>query len=387
MLRHSLGLLAGLLTAGSAMAGEVRVAEYGTTRDGAAVRAYTLVNDRGAGVTVLNYGGAITSIRVPDRLGQLGNVVMSYADLAGWEAVGHANAITGRYANRIRNGFTLDGVHHRLQQNPAGITLHGGPPAYAVRVWTVEPVRKRDGARLTLSLDSPDGDQGFPGRLKVLATYSLTNDNALRLDFTATTDRATVINLTNHIYFNLNGSSTAPVQAHRLKLEADRIAVKDPRGMPSGELKPTAGTSLALDRPIPLSQLVAAAADPAFAAPRSDAPAVTPGQVRNFDHSYTIRRGYNRLGRVAARLEDDASGRFMEMRTTETSVQVFIPAASRPGLLSDVGKPFQPGPAVALETQHLPDSPNQPAFPSTVLRPGQTFQSTTIFRFGVLSGP
>ena len=375
-----------VLSSGAAIAGEIRVAEYGTTKDGAQVRAYTLLNDRGASVTILNYGGAITSIRVPDRNGQMGNVVMSYADLAGWEAVGHANSITGRYANRIRKGFTVDGVHYPLQQNPAGITLHGGPPVYATRVWKVEPVGRKGQAVLTLSLDSPDGDQGFPGRLKVLATYRLTNDNSLRLDFKVTTDKTTVLNLTNHIYFNLAGASTAPVYSHRLKLEADRIAVKDSQGMPSGELKPVAGTDLALDGASPLGRLAAAAADPAFAAPRPDAQPLTPGQVRSFDHSYVFRPGVNRLGRVAARLEDEASGRVMEMSTTETSVQVFIPAGSRAGLLSDVGKPFQPGPAIALETQHLPDSPNQPGFPTTVLRPGQTFHSTTVFTFGVMKG-
>ncbi|OYU69966.1 MAG: galactose-1-epimerase [Alphaproteobacteria bacterium PA2] len=377
-------VLVGMLNSSVAAAGEVQVADFGITRDGAQVRAYTLLNDKGASATIMNYGGAITSIRVPDRRGQFGNVVMSYADLTGWETVGHANSITGRYANRIRKGFTLDGAYYPLQQNPAGITLHGGPPAYATRIWTAEPIRPKDGAALTLILDSPDGDQGFPGRLKVLATYRLTNDNALRLDFRATTDEPTVLNLTNHIYFNLSGASTTSVHDHRLRLEADRIAVKDGQGMLSGELKPVAGTALALDGSAPLGRLAAAAADPAFAAPRQDAQPLAPGQVRSFDHSYVFKPGVNRLDRISARLEDDASGRVMEMRTTETSVQVFIPAGSRPGLLSDSGKPFQPGPAVALETQHLPDSPNHPEFPSTVLRPGQIFHSTTVFRFGLL---
>jgi len=372
---------AALSCAAPAAAADVRVAPYGTTKDGRAVRAFTLVNDRGASATILDFGGAITAIRVPDRGGQLGNVVMSYADLAGWEAVGHANAITGRYANRIRKGFTLDGAFYPLQQNPAGITLHGGPPAYAVRIWSAAPIRRRDGAAVTLTLDSPDGDQGFPGALKLRVTYRLTNDNALRLDFAATTDKPTVLNLTNHVYFNLKGNSTTPVYDHRLTLQADRIAVKDAQGMPSGELKPTVGTPLDLGRPTPLGRLAAAAADPAFAAPRPDAAPQPAGQTRSFDHSYVFRPGYDRLDHIAARLEDDASGRILELRTTEPSIQVFIPGGSRAGLLSDAGKPFSPGPAIALETQHLPDSPNQPRFPSTVLRPGQVFRSTTIFTF------
>lgn len=368
----------------AALAAGVTVAPYGATKDGHAVRAFTLTNDKGASATILDYGGAIAAIRVPDRDGRIGNVVMSFADMGGWEALGHVNSIIGRYANRIRKGFTLDGVHYPLQQNAMGITLHGGPPAYSTRIWNAEPIRRQDGAAVTLTLDSPDGDQGFPGRVRIRVTYRMTNDNALRLDFAATTDKPTVLNLTNHVYFNLNGNSTTPVYDHRLMLNADRIAVKDAQGMPSGELKPVAGTALDMSRPTPLARITAAAADPAFVTPRPDLPAPPPGQARTFDHSIVFRPGHDRLDHVAARLEDDASGRVLELRTTEPSIQVYIPATLRPaGLMSDAGKPFTPGPAIALETQHLPDSPNQPAFPSTVLRPGQTFHSTTIFAFGV----
>jgi len=388
--RSSVPLLLAAMAGGgctAAGAAEVKVAPYGTTKDGRAVTAFTLVNDRGASATILDYGGAIAAIRVPDRDGRLGNVVMSFADLPAWEAVGHANSIIGRYANRIRKGFTLDGAYHPLQQNAAGITLHGGPPPYSTRMWTAAPIKPRDGAAVTLTLDSPDGDQGFPGSAKIRVSYRLTNDNALRLDFAATTDKPTVLNLTNHVYFNLSGNSTAPVYSHRLALEADRIAVKDAQGMPTGELKPTSGSALDLSQPTPLNQLAAAAADPAFAAHRPDAAQPAPGQARSFDHSYVFRRGANRLDRVAGRLEDDASGRVLELRTTEPSIQVFIPAGARQGVLSDVGKPFTPGPAVALETQHLPDSPNQTQFPSTVLRPGETFRSTTIFKFRAQARP
>jgi aldose 1-epimerase len=368
-----------------ASAAEVKVAPYGTTKDGRAVTAFTLINDRGASATILDYGGTVAAIRVPDREGRLGNVVMSFADLAAWETVGHANAIVGRYANRIRKGFTLDGTHYPLQQNSAGVTLHGGPPTYSTRMWTAAPIKRGDGAAVTLTLDSPSGDQGFPGALKVRVTYRLTNANAVRLDFVATTDKPTVVNLTNHVYFNLNGNSTTPVYAHKLTMQADRIAVKDAQSIPTGELKPVAGTAFDLSRPAPLRQLAEAAADPAFAAPRPDAPALAAGQMRNFDHSYVFRRGYSRLDRVAARLEDDISGRILELRTTEPSIQLFVPGA-RQGVLSDVGKPFTPGPAVALETQHLPESPNQPRFPSTVLRPGEVFRSTTIFAFRTDAG-
>ncbi len=369
----------------NATAGEVRSQLYGTTQDGRPVTAYTLINDSGASATILDYGGTIAEVRVPDRAGRMGNVVMSFADLAGWEAVGHANANIGRYANRIRNGFTLDLVHYPLQQNASGITLHGGPPPYSTRTWTAMPPEPGDDAAVTLMLASPAGDQGFPGAVTITATYRLTDDNALRLDFTATTDQPTVINLTNHIYFNLNGNSTSSVYGQMLSLAADRIAVKDNIGMLTGELKPVAGTALDMATSAPVIRLVASAADPAFALPRTSPNSPTPGQLRNFDHSYVFPDDHGGLDRVAARLEDDDSGRILELRTTEPSIQVYAPGG-RSGT-SDAGRPFRIGPAIALETQHLPDSPNQPHFPSTVLRPGETFRSTTIWDFGTQARP
>jgi aldose 1-epimerase len=320
----------------SARAGEVQAAQYGTTQDGRVVTAYTLINDTGASATILDFGGTISEIRVPDREGRLGNVVMSFADLTGWEAVGHANANIGRYSNRIRGGFMLDGVHYPLQQNASGITLHGGPPPYSTRIWTAAPIQLQDGAAVTLWLESPAGDQGFPGTLRISATYRLTDDNALRLDFGATTDRPTVLNLTNHIYFNLNGNSTSSVYGHRITLAADRVAVKDSIGILTGELKPVQGTALDASSAIPVIQLVASAADPAFAAPRSPANTPTPGQLRNFDHSYAFPCDRNRLDRVSARLEDDDSGRIMELRTTEPSVQVYVPG-NRAGSATPTG--------------------------------------------------
>lgn len=365
----------------AAAAAEVKAAPYGVTKDGRSVTAYTLLNDRGASATILDYGGAIAAIRVPDRKGEFGNVVMSFPDLASWETVGHANSNIGRYANRIHNGFTLDGVHYPLQPNARGITLHGGPPTYSTRVWAAAPIRKSEGAALTLTLDSPDGDQGFPGALKIRATYRLTDDNALRLDFTATTDKPTVFNPTNHIYFNLNGNGTTPVYSHDLQVMADTVAVKDADSTPTGELQSVAGTAFDFTKPTVLAERMAAATDPAFAGPPGpNPPPAPPGKVRSYDNSLVFRQGYNRLDRVAVRLHDSASGRILELRTTETSVQVYTPGA-RGGVLSETGKTFVPWPAVALETQHLPDSPNRPEFPSTVLRPGKTFHATTIFTF------
>ena len=374
---------AAALLGSGAEASEVQIANYGVTKDGHPVQSFTLLNDKGASATILDYGGAVAAIRVPDRSGKFGNVVMSMSDLAGWETIGHANSIVGRYANRLRNGFTLDGVHYPLQPNAKGVTTHGGAIAYTRRVWTALPVNKMDGAAVTLTLDSPDGDQGFPGHLKVKATYSLTNDNALRLDFEAVTDKATVINLTNHIYFNLNGNSTTPIYTHDLQVIADQVAVKDTDSVPTGEMMDVKGTAFDLTKPTLLSQRIAAATDPAFATPGPNSPPVPAGKVLGYDHSFIIRKGVNRLGRVSARLRDPASGRVLELRTTEPTIQVFTPAGARAGLVSDAGKPFVSGPTVALETQHLPNSPNLEGLPTTILRPGESFHSTTIFGFTI----
>lgn len=371
---------ASALMCSAAFAAEVKIAPYGVTKDGRPVNAYTLINDSGASATILDYGAAIAAIRVPDRNGKLGNTVMSFADLAGWESFGHANSIIGRVANRITGGFTLDGVHYPLTQNAQGVTSHGGPDAYSTRVWSVEATCFGKDASVTLRLDSPDGDQGFPGRVRIRATYRFSNDNSLRLDMVARTSKATPINLTNHIYFNLNGNSTTPVYDHRLQIMTDRTAVMEPGTSPTGEIVPVAGTPFDFTKPTVIKERLALALGPAFAEPAT-APPVPPGMVRSFSRPFVLRDGYNRIDRVAARLHDPASGRIMELKTTETTVHLYTPAYVRGGLLSDVGKPFTRVPAVALEAQHLPDSPNRPEFPSVVLRPGQIFRSTTIFAF------
>jgi aldose 1-epimerase len=369
-----------LVWCAAASAGTVQVKAYGITKDGRPVKAYTLTNDTGASATILDYGAAIAAIRVPDRNGKLGNTVLSFADIAGWETFGHANAIIGRVANRITRGFTLDGVYYPLMQNAQGITSHGGPHTYTSRLWSVVSVRSRRDAAIVLALDSPDGDQGFPGRVRIRATYRFGNDNRLRLDMVATTSKATPINLTNHIYFNLTGNSTVPVYDHTLQMMTDRTAVMEPGTSPTGEIVPVAGTPFDFRKPTVLKERLALSLGPRFADPAT-APPVPAGMVRSFSRPYVLRDGDNRLDRVAARLHDPVSGRVMELSTTETTVHLFTPAQIRGDLLSDAGRPFTPVPAVALETQHLPDSPNRPEFPSIILRPGRTYRTTTIFAF------
>ena len=370
------------LLGSTAFAAGVKVAPYGATKDGRAVTSYTLFNDKGASVTVLNYGGTIAAIRVPDREGKLANVAMSFADMTGWETVGHwANADIGRYSNVIRGGFTLDGVHYPLTQDARGTTMHSGPETYARRIWTVEPVKPKDGAALTLTMDSPDGDQGFPGHVMIKVTYKLSNSNALQLDWTATTDKTTVINLTNHLYVNLNGNSTTSVCDEDMQVMTDQAAaqVQGVAGA-NGEIGSIIGTPFDFTKPTQLKERVAICIGPQYDRPPAGSP-YPPGMVRSFNEPFILHDGDRRLDRVAARLHDALSGRVMEVRTTELSVHVFTPASMEPELLSDIQRPFTRVPSIAFETQHLPDSPNHPEYPTTVLRPGQVFHSTTIFAF------
>ena len=365
----------------TATAATVKIAPYGVTQAGEKVTAYTLMNDKGASATVLDYGGTIAAIRVPDRQGNFTNVVMSFADMTGWETLGHwTNADIGRYSNIIRNGFTLDGVHYPLPGDARGTTMHSGPATYARRIWSADPIHPKDGASLTLTMDSPDGDQGFPGHAIIKVTYQLSDKNELRLDFVATTDKPTVINLTNHLYLNLNGNSTIPVYDHDLQVMTDQAAVQEAGKGPTGVIQSIVGTPFDFTKPTVIKERLAVSLGTQYDNPTT-APPIPLGMARSFNEPFVLHDGDNRLDRIAARLHDPVSGRVLELRTTERTVHVFTPVAIEAGLLSDAGKPFTRVPSIALETQHLPDSPNHPEFPSTVLRPGQTFHSTTIFAF------
>ena len=260
------------------------------------------------------------------------------------------------------------------------MVMHSGASSYGRRVWTADPVKKSDGASVTLRLDSPDGDGGYPGAMKIKATYRFTNDNALRMDIEATTDRATIFNPTNHIYFNLSGNSTVPVWDQVLQVNADTIMVNDPPKGPTGEIVPVAGKPSDFTKPTPIKERLALALDPAFA-DQNNAPPIPPGMIRSFNVTLVVNDNARGLDKVAATLRDPATGRVLIYRTTETTIQVFTPAAEREPLMSDAGKPFTRVPALALEAEHLPESANFPQFPSTTLRPGQTFRSTTIYAF------
>jgi aldose 1-epimerase len=364
------GWAAGLLAmAAGPVSARPQVAEapYGVTSTGAAVRQFTLKNDRGMVARVLDYGGVITEISAPDRRGRMANVVLSLRDLATYETGGNINNLIGRYANRIRGGFTLDGRHYDLQPDARGITSHGGPNSWRTRIWSAAPFANRDAAGVRLSLVSPDGDQGFPGTLRVSVTYALTNAGEFRIGYEASTDQPTVAAFTSHLYLNLAGNGSGPVYGQQLQIIADRYTPTDAAQVPTGELAEVTGTPFDFRRLKPIGQDVA-----------SDHPQMRIG--KGYDHNFVLRKPAGDPLPLAARLYDPASGRVMELRTTEPGLQVYSGNrfdGTTPGADGMVRQSW----GVALETQHFPNSPNTPAFPSTVLRPGEVLRSITVLRF------
>ena len=345
--------------------------EIGTLADGTAVHRWTLANDRGMTVAVLTYGGIIQTLEVPDRDGVPANVVLGLATLDDYVAGNrpYLGALIGRYANRIAAGaFTLDGRTWRLPVNNPPNSLHGGTEGFDKRVWHATGT----GDGVELAYTSPDGEMGYPGTLEVRARYTLTADNQLRIDYQATTDAPTHLNLTNHSYLNLAGEAAGTVEGHLLWLHAGRYTPTDATNIPTGGLAPVAGT--AFD----------------FTAPRAIGERIDDDdeQLRfglGYDHNYVLDRPPGSEGALhpAARVTDPGSGRVLEVETTEPGLQVYSGNQLDGSLTGTGGAAYGPRAGLCLETQHFPDSPNQPGFPSTVLRPGQVYRSATVYRFGV----
>jgi aldose 1-epimerase len=327
---------------------------FGTLSSGDAVRAYTLRNQR-MEVTLLDYGGIIHAIRVPDREGQVRNVVRNLETLQDYEASASFSRIVGRFAGRINNGgFTLDGTRYDLVTRGDGMSVHGGPRGFGTRLWAATAAD----CGLDLSLDSPDGDNGFPGKLRVKAAFRLDGAH-LRIDYRATTDKATVVNLTHHAFFNL--SDTPDIYGHSLQVHADHWLPTDARRVPTGDIAPVSGD-------LDLRQARALGAVANSGDPRIKA-------NNGLDHTLVLK------GAHAATLSDPASGRILEVFTSEPGLVVFS-ANNFNGSLRDADlRPLVKGGGLALETQHFPNSPNIPAFPSTVVRPDKPLHSTTTFRF------
>ncbi|MFD0314781.1 aldose epimerase family protein [Streptomyces flavalbus] len=322
---------------------------FGTLSDGTEVRSWTLER-AGVRVRVLSYGGIVQSVQVPDRTGRPGNVVLGFDDPAGYEEHPgpYFGALVGRYANRIAGGaFPLDGRTYQVTRNEGPSCLHGGARGFDKRVWEVVP----DGPyALRLSRVSPDGEEGFPGRVEVSAVYALEESGALRLDYEAVTDAPTVLALTNHSYWNLGGvdGGPEPTAGHELRVDASRYTPVDADLIPTGVAE-VAGTRFD------------------FREPRKSG--------SGYDHNYVLDKGVTQAAEEVAELYDPASGRVLTVATTEPGLQLYT--------ADQLTGPYPPGSGIALETQHFPDSPNHPEFPSTVLRPGEVYRSRTVYGFAV----
>ena len=345
-------------------------APYGTTQGGQAVDVFTMTNDHGLRVRFLSLGGVITEIDVPDRTGRLDNIVLGLRTLREYETLpGHFGSITGRYANRIGGAqFTLDGQTYHLIANNGSNTLHGGPNALDRQVWTVSPTPMQGGVAATLSYVSPDGDQNFPGILTTHVTYTLTNDDALRIDYRASTDKDTVINFTNHSYFNLAGNGSGSVAAQLLLVNADGFTPVAADLIPTGEIAPVEGTPLDFRQMMPIGARLHSAFQQMVYA-------------RGYDHNFVLNRRSGDNITFAARGYDPRSGRIIDCFTTEPGVQVYTSNGMNGSVVGSSGTTYRQTEGFTLETQHFPDSPNKPSFPTTELKPGQDFLSTTIFRF------
>ncbi len=357
-----MNLLAALLAAG------VSSTAYGTTAAGEKVERITLRNARGMTVSVLTLGGIIDEVRVRDRRGRPANVVLALPDVAAHEKRPNFGSLIGRYAGRIaRGGFTIDGRRYPLSDDPNGIVSHGGAPSLGARVWRAEPCATPGCSAMTLRYTSPDGENGFPGALSVAVTYTLTPDDTLRLDYQATTTRPTVVNLTHHAYFNLAGGTAGSADDQYLRVPASRIVELDARRVPTGALLPVVGTPFDLRTPARIGDRV-----------RSTHPQMR--LARGFDQYFLLDRAQPLT--LAACAYDPASGRTLEVRTTAPGVQLFTANGFDGTLVGADDRTIRQGDGYAIEAQAAPDAPNQPAFASTTLRPGETYRSTTHFRFG-----
>lgn len=344
---------------------------FGTMPDGTVIDVYMLTNRLGMEVRVLTYGGILQSIRVPDRRGVLENVALGFDNLDDYVERNdpYFGTITGRYANRIAEGrFTLDGVEYQLAVNNPPNHLHGGEVGFDKQVWEVtDTFADRDGAGLTLRYVSPDGDEGYPGELTTDVTYTLTNKNEIVMRYVATTDAATVVNLTNHAYFNLAGEGSGSIEGHLLQLNASHYTPVDDTLIPTGESAAVAGTPFDFRQPTEIGARL-----------RDSHEQLLFGL--GYDHNFVLDRSGDGL-EVAARLSDPASGRTLTVRTTEPGIQFYSGNFLDGTLVGTGGRTYRQSDGLALETQHFPDSPNKPEFPSTVLRPGEVYDTTTIYQF------
>ncbi len=342
---------------------------FGKLPDGTPVDVYTLTNKNGVEAKITNYGATLTSIKAPDRTGKLDDVVLGYDSIDGYLAKNpHLGAIAGRYANRIANGeFKLNGKTYTLAKNNGPNHLHGGPNGFYKQIWTASDASGKDGQAVSFKYLSKDGEENYPGNLTAIVTYTLTDKNELKIDYQATTDKDTVLNLTNHAYFNLAGAGSGDVLGHELKINSKETTVVDKTLIPTGKMAPVAGT------PFDFNKLTAIGA-------RINDKNEQLEIGQGYDHNFVLATGGS-LAAQAVEVYEPTTGRVMEVFTDQPGVQLYTANHLDGSIIGKGGKTYNKRGGFCLETQHYPDSPNKPNFPTTVLKPGEKFQSTTIFKF------
>jgi len=343
---------------------DIKKQAFGKTEDGKDVDLYALTNANGLKAEIMTYGGIVRTLEVPDRNGNLGDIVLGYDSLDEYiENNPYFGALVGRCGNRIAKGkFTLDGVEYTLATNNGPNHLHGGIKGFDKVVWDAEPIEDKTGVGLKLTYLSRDGEEGYPGNLKCTVIYMLTNDNELKVSYEAETDKATVLNLTHHSYFNLAGHDSGDILAHELMLTADNFTPVDEGLIPTGEIKPVKGTLMDFTRPMPIGARI--------------------DQVKGgYDHNFVLNNSGGSLA-LAASVYEPKSGRLMEIFTTEPAIQ-FYSGNFLDGSNKGKGAVYNKHNGFCLETQHFPDSPNKPQFPSVLLEPGKKYMQLTVYKFSV----
>ena len=350
---------------------KLQVSNFGTTAEGILVYRYVLTNDKGAEAVVISYGATLVSLKVPDRNGKIADVVLGYDSVDGYEqGTSYFGGTIGRYGNRIAGGqFTLDGKVFHVPTNDGPNSLHGGTIGFNKRVWTAVDRSRADAEVLELSYASSDGEEGYPGSLKVKVTYTLAAEsNELRIDYWATTDKDTVVNLTNHSYFNLTGDASQTILNHQLALHALKFTPVDATLIPTGEERAVEGTPFDFTKPTAIGTRI-----------NQDDEQLKFG--KGYDHNWVLDKSEYGGLQLAAEVFEPTSGRVLEILTTEPGIQFYSGNFLDGTAKGKGGQAYAYRTGLALETQHFPDSPNHPNFPSTELKPGQTYRSTTVLRF------